>query len=205
MPEKIVHVVDDEAAMRQSLAFLMESAGLKVRTYESGPNLLQARSQLSSGCIVTDIRMPQMSGLELVRQLKADGVELPVIVITGHGDIPLAVEAMREGVLDFLEKPFDEDALLGAVAKALDHDDKHSGQRAETERIKAAFSKLSARERDVLAGLVAGKANKVIALEHGISPRTVEIYRANLMTKTGAAGLSDLVRMALLAGEGQTS
>lgn len=199
MPERTVHVVDDEAAMRQSLAFLLESAGHRVRTYESGEALLTSKP-LSAGCIVTDIRMPQMSGLDLVRRLKSDGCGLPVIVITGHGDIPLAVEAMREGVVDFLEKPFDDNLLLAAVGKALDQDDQRSAQQAETDGIKAAFAKLSARERDVMVGLVAGKANKVIALEHGISPRTVEIYRANLMHKTGAAGLSELVRMALLAG-----
>ncbi len=199
MPDQIVHVVDDEQAMRDSLAFLIESAGLKVRTYESGPLLLRAAATLAPGCIVTDIRMPEMNGLDLVRQLKAEGVPHPVVVITGHGDIPLAVEAMREGVLDFLEKPFDDELLLAAIHKALKQGDLESGQRAESDRIKAAINRLSARERDVLAGLIAGKANKVIAYDLGISPRTVEIYRANVMTKTGAASLSELVRMAVLA------
>lgn len=198
MPDQIVHVVDDEQAMRDSLAFLIESAGLNVRTYESGPQLLRSAGPLAPGCIVTDIRMPEMSGLDLVRKLKAQGVGHPVIVITGHGDIPLAVEAMREGVVDFLEKPFDDDLLLAAIRKALRQDDVLTGQRAEADRIKTTLQKLSARERDVLAGLVAGKANKVIAYDLGISPRTVEIYRANVMTKTGAASLSELVRMALL-------
>lgn len=199
MPEQVVHVVDDERAMRESLAFLLESAGLKAQTYESGAQLLRAGASLAAGCVVTDVRMPEMNGLELVRAMKAEGMAHPVIVITGHGDIPLAVEAMREGVADFLEKPFDDDLILAAVRKALRKEDIESGQRAEVARIKAALEKLSARERDVLAGLVAGKANKVIAYDLTISPRTVEIYRANVMTKTGAASLSELVRMALLA------
>jgi len=199
MPEQVVHVVDDERAMRESLAFLLESAGIKTHTYESGPQLLRAAGALAPGCIVTDVRMPEMNGLELVRALKSQDVAHPVIVITGHGDIPLAVEAMREGVVDFIEKPFDDELILAAIRKALQREDVVSGQRAEAARIKATFEKLSARERDVLAGLVAGKANKVIAYDLTISPRTVEIYRANVMTKTGAASLSELVRMAMLA------
>jgi two-component system, LuxR family, response regulator FixJ len=200
MPEQTVHVVDDDPAMRESLAFLLDSAGLTAATYESGPALLAKGTGLEAGCIVTDVRMPQMSGLELVRALKDAGLDHPVVVITGHGDIPLAVEAMREGVLDFLEKPFDDEVLLAAVRKALDQARAETGKRAETEAARVHLEGLSARERDVLGGLVAGKANKVIAYDLGISPRTVEIYRANVMTKTGAKSLSELVRMALLAG-----
>ena len=200
MPERIVHVVDDDPAMRDSLEYLLDSAGLQVRVYEGGPELLEQRETLTQGCIVTDVRMPQMSGLELVRRLKVEGVGLPIIVISGHADIPLAVEAMREGVLDFIEKPFDDEVLLSSIERALAHDEKQDGQRAQAEKAKEAFARLSARELDVLGGLVEGKSNKVIALDHGISPRTVEIYRANVMNKTGANSLSELVRMAMIAG-----
>ena len=199
MPDRIVHVVDDDPAMRRSLEFLLESAELKVKLYESGADLLARRQELTKGCIVTDVRMPNMSGLDLVRYLRIEGVDLPVIVITGHGDIPLAVEAMREGVIDFIEKPFDDEVVLSSIDRALARDRALDGERGERDRIKTAFDRLSARERDVLSGLVAGKSNKVIALDHGISPRTVEIYRANVMQKTGAASLSELVRMAILA------
>lgn len=202
MPDQLVHVVDDDPAMRESLEFLLDSAGLRVRIYESGQDLLERRADLNSGCIVTDVRMPQMNGLELVRRLRAAGVNMPVIVITGHGDIPLAVEAMREGVLDFIEKPFDEDVLLSAIDMALARGGMLDAQRLEVEKTKAAFQRLTVREHDVLAGLVAGKSNKAIALDHGISPRTVEIYRANVMNKTGATSLSELVRMAMTAERG---
>jgi two-component system response regulator FixJ len=141
-----------------------------------------------------------MTGLELARLLRERGVPLPVIVITGHGDVPLAVEAMRAGVADFLEKPFEEDALLGSIRGALDAQSKSGQQHAERQRFEAILSGLSGREKEVLKGVIAGKLNKVIAHELGISPRTVEVYRANVMSKTGAAGLSDLVRIALRAG-----
>lgn len=195
---RLVHVVDDDAAMRDSLTFLLESAGFRVLSYDGGPALLAA-GPLEAGCIVTDVRMPQMSGLDLVRQLKVLGVDLPVVVITGHGDIPLAVEAMKEGVADFLEKPFSDDGLLAAIRRAFQLYSADADRLADARRFKAAFDKLSARERDVLSGLVAGKPNKLIAYDLGISPRTVEIYRANLMAKTEAHSLSELVRMALVA------
>ena len=196
--DSLVHVVDDDAAMRDSLTFLLESAGHRVRAYESAWDLLEA-TPLAAGCIVTDVRMPQMSGLDLVRRLKALDIELPVVVITGHGDIPLAVEAMKAGVADFLEKPFDDEVLLDAIRRALRRYSAEADKLADAKRFKAAFDKLSAREHDVVSGLIAGKPNKVIAYDLGISPRTVEIYRANLMAKTEAHSLSELVRMALLA------
>jgi two-component system response regulator FixJ len=197
--DPVVHIVDDDPAMRDSLQFLLESAGFRPITYAAAESLLIRGAALEPGCIVTDIRMPDMSGLDLVRELKQRGLNLPVVVITGHGDIPLAVEAMRQGVVDFLEKPFEEDAILSAIGRALKSSTSHGGRSADAAQFRAAFEKLSARERDVLHGVVAGKLNKVIAFELGISPRTVEIYRANVMTKTGASSLSDLVRMALLA------
>ena len=203
MPDT-VHVIDDDDAVRGSLAFLLEGAGLTARAYASPDEMLGAVARSGAdfgpGCIVTDIRMPQMNGLELVRRLRATGVELPVIVITGHGDLPLAIEAMRAGVVDFLEKPFDDEALLAAVRRAIaGHAEAHRRD-AERRRFETMIAELSPREREVLGGIVAGKLNKVIAHELGISPRTAEVYRAHLMAKTGARTLSDLVRIGLLGG-----
>lgn len=200
MDDALVHVIDDDEAMRESLRFLLRSAGLAAKTYESALDFLAQQDEISRGCVITDVRMPEMNGLELVRRLKERGSPYPVIVITGHGDVPLAVEAMKAGVVDFLEKPFDDEALLRAVRSALDAGARTAQEQAERARFEVMLSGLSPREQDVLHGVVAGKANKVIAFELGISPRTVEVYRANVMTKTGASGLSELVRMALLAG-----
>lgn len=194
-----VHVIDDDEAMRKSLSFLLGSAGVASRTYGSAIDFLAQAHDLGHGCIVTDVRMPEMSGLELIRRLKERGIPNPVIVITGHGDVPLAVEAMKAGVVDFLEKPFDDEVFLRAVSAALDTGVRASQQDAERRRFEAMLEGLSPREQDVLHGVVAGKQNKVIAHELGISPRTVEVYRANVMTKTGAESLSELIRMALLA------
>jgi len=197
--EPVVHVIDDDEAMRESLGFLLDTAGLSARTYESATDFLDRADGLAAGCIVTDVRMPEMSGLDLVQRLKERGVGLPVVVITGHGDVPLAVQAMKAGVVDFLEKPFDDEALLTAIRSALTGPAIDGGNE-DARRFEALIASLSPREHEVLMGVVAGKANKVIALDLGISPRTVEVYRANVMTKTGAASLSELVRMALLAG-----
>lgn len=199
MPEGLIHVIDDDDAMRESLGFLLESAGLSARTYESALQFLDAALDEAPACVVTDVRMPDMNGLELVRRLRARGIGLPVIVITGHGDVPLAVEAMKAGVVDFLEKPFDDEIFLISVRAALDSGVRASQQEADKGRFEKMLSVLSPREKEVLKGVVAGKPNKIIAYELGISPRTVEVYRANVMTKTGAASLSELVRMALLA------
>lgn len=195
-----VHVIDDDEAVRVSLAFLLEMADLPARTYGSAQEFLQIAPMLKSGCIVTDIRMPEVSGLELARRLKDMGVRLPVIVITGHADLPLAVEAMRAGVVDFLEKPFDDVVLIAAIRTALGAQGDAVQNSAERDRFQKVLDSLSGREREVLQGVVGGKLNKVIAFELGISPRTVEVYRANVMSKTGAQGLSELVRMALMAG-----
>lgn len=200
MPEPVVHVIDDDEAVRDSLVFLLESAGFRALGYDSAIRFLDNLADRPFGCIVTDIRMPEMSGLELVERLNDGGAGYPVIVITGHGDVPLAVEAMKAGVKDFIEKPFEDRLILSAVRSALrrisEADDKDSQRRAAAGRIQM----LSAREHEVLQGLVAGKPNKVIAYDLGISPRTVEVYRANVMTKMQAVSLSDLVRTALLAG-----
>jgi two-component system, LuxR family, response regulator FixJ len=196
----LVHIIDDDDALRDSLSFLLSSAGIEATTYDSAAAYLNNARRGASGCIVTDVRMPGVSGIDLLRKLKSDGSSVPVIIMTGHGDIPLAVEAMKLGAFDFLEKPFDDDALLTSVRAALGHREKHSMQKEERKHIEERLALLSARERQVLDGLVAGQANKVIAYELGISPRTVEIYRANVMTKMQANSLSDLVRMALISG-----
>lgn len=196
----VVHVIDDDDAARDSLKFLLESARLSVRTYESGSAFLEAMPNIDQGCVITDVRMPGISGIELLQRLKKFPFELPVIVITGHGDVPLAVEAMKLGAIDFFEKPFEDDALLAAVRSALNQYEKDSKREADRAKIAARIEALSPRERQVLDGLVAGHPNKNIAFDLGISPRTVEIYRANVMTKMQAGSLSELVRMALLAG-----
>jgi two-component system response regulator FixJ len=199
MPEATVHVIDDDDAVRDSLVFLLASAQIPAAAYSSAKAFLAGFNADAAGCVVTDIRMPEMSGLELLQRLNTDGARLPVIVITGHADVPLAVEAMKLGAADFIEKPFDEDTLLAAVRQALDRH-KHDGERETAQaKARALIATLSAREKQVLDGLVAGHPNKTIAFDLGISPRTVEIYRANVMTKMQAGSLSELVRMAFSA------
>jgi two-component system response regulator FixJ len=201
MPSNVVvHVIDDDEAVRQSLAFMLRAAQIEVTIYDSATAFLAIRPMVSSGCVITDVRMPDISGIDLLQRLRELKIGIPVIVMTGHGDVPLAVEAMKLGAVDFFEKPFDDDALLAAVRTALDahtDDNKRDAERAE---INDKLAALSNRERQVLDGLVSGNPNKTIAYDLGISPRTVEIYRANLMTKMNATSLSDLVRMALVAG-----
>jgi two-component system response regulator FixJ len=196
----VVHVIDDDEAMRQSLAFLLGTVGMEVQTYESAMAFLAVAPEIKSGCIITDVRMPEVSGLDLLRRVQELELGIPVIMITGHGDVPLAVEAMKIGALDFLEKPFDDEVLLASVRSALNQLDQDQRRQTERSDIQGRLETLSNRERDVLQGLVAGHANKQIAYDLGISPRTIEIYRANLMTKMQASSLSNLVRMALIAG-----
>lgn len=198
-PEPAIYVIDDDDAVRQSLEFLLKTAGLTVQSFESAQAFLDILPQVNSGCVVTDVRMPEITGIDLLRQLRGSNPDLPVIVITGHGDISLAVEAMKIGAVDFLEKPFDDDQLIAAVRSALNRDAGAGKRKAELGAITEKLAALSNRERQVLDGLVAGNANKTIAFDLGISPRTVEIYRANVMTKMAANSLSDLVRMAMLA------
>jgi two-component system response regulator FixJ len=202
MSDKIViHVIDDDLAMRDSLAFLLDVNGYRTQVHESAGAFLNQGIADTPNCVVSDIRMPGMNGIELVRKLKSEGSMSPVVLITGHGDVALAVEAMKAGAADFIEKPFDDEELLGAIRRALDSrlvaQDDASAKRKDAE---ARLAELSPRERDVLQGLVAGKINKVIAHELSISPRTVEVYRANLMAKTGARSMSELMRLALAAG-----
>ena len=198
-PEPIIYVIDDDDAVRQSLEFLLKTAGMTVRGFEHAKAFLDILPQVGHGCVITDVRMPGMSGIDLLTRLKDSNPKLPVIIITGHGDISLAVEAMKIGAIDFLEKPFDDDHLIAAVRAALNRAAGVVKRKAELGEITEKLAALSNRERQVLDGLVAGKANKSIAFDLGISPRTVEIYRANVMTKMAANSLSDLVRMAMLA------
>lgn len=197
--EDLVHIIDDDEAVRESVAFLLDSAGIRSKAYASAEQFLDSFSAELSGCIVTDVRMPGTTGIDLLRRLAEIGSNIPAIVVTGHADVPLAVEAMRLGAVDFLEKPFDDESLIASIRSALTR--ARQGDRTEAERAAASsrIATLSPRERDVLEGLVAGKPNKMIAFDLGISARTVEVYRANVMTKTQAASLSELVRMALIA------
>lgn len=200
MPSDVhVCVIDDDDAMRDSLAFLFDTAGIAVRTFESAAAFLAVLPTENPTCIVTDIRMPEMTGTDLLRRLREQSNRVPVIVITGHGDIALAVEAMKLGAVDFIEKPFGDEVLLGAVRAAIERRGTSAEIDAERATVGARLATLSAREREVLQGLISGYPNKTIAYDLGISPRTVEVYRANLMTKMQAKSLSDLVRMALLA------
>ncbi len=195
--ETMLHVIDDDEAVRDSLAFLFDSAGLPVHAHESATAFLASPAVAGAACIVTDVRMPDMSGLELLRELRSRGANAPVVVITGHGDVPLAVEAMRAGAFDFIEKPFDDERLLEVVRRAIAAG---GGENEEQAAVRARIQRLSQRERQVLKRLVEGQLNKTIAWELGISARTVEVYRAKLMAKMEAGAFADLVRMALLAG-----
>lgn len=197
---ELVHVVDDDPAMRDSLAFLLETAGFAVRLYESGTALLERLATLVSGCVLTDIRMPGLDGLDLIRHLRETGNTVPVVVMTGHGDVPLAVEAMKRGACDFIEKPFDDGVLLRALRGALSQGRTPMAADPTVQDFLRRVETLSERERQVLDRLVAGATSKEIGRALDISPRTVEIYRAKLMAKTQAATLQDLVRRAVLAG-----
>lgn len=197
--EPIVYVIDDDEAVRHSLEFLIDCAGFAVESFPSADAFLSAAPPRSPACVITDVRMPGMNGVELVAELKKSGNAVPVIVMTGHADVPLAIQAMKAGVADFIEKPFDDETMLSAIRTALAQQAGHDEARAERERIAARIAQLSGREREVMDGLVAGDANKAIAYDLGISARTVEVYRANVMMKMQAKSLSELVRMVTIA------
>jgi two-component system response regulator FixJ len=200
MPDAAVYVIDDDDAARESLEFLLRSANFTVTTYDSGTAFLRSLPQIGFGCIITDVRMPDLSGIGLLRRLKELNVKMPVIVVTGHGDVPIAVEAMKLGAADFFEKPFDGDKMIARVHAVLTDSRKDADRDAERKELHDRLATLTPREHDVLKGLLAGNPNKVIAYDLGISPRTVEIYRANVMTKMKSGSLSELVRMVLHAG-----
>lgn len=205
MSEPVVHVIDDDDSARGALAFLLEASDYRVRTYDSALAFLAALPSADPGYVVSDIRMPDMTGLELAQQLSERKSGFPVIIVTGHGDIPMAVEAMRTGVVDFLEKPFSEERILAALKRA-GRVKAHEGPPGEAHvEIQARLDSLSERERQVLDRVITGHPNKVIARDLGISPRTVEIYRAKLMTKMQADNLASLVRMALTVEAPQTA
>lgn len=198
----VVHVIDDDDAVRDSLALLMEAAGLSARTYDSAEAFLKAVDRAEPGCVVTDVRMPDMSGIDLLHRLSDRLDRFPVIVLTGQADVPMAVEALKAGALDLIEKPFAADGILAAVTKALRQLEARSERTSRRAENSQRLGQLSAREREVLKGLLEGHSNKEIARDLAISPRTVEAYRANLMMKMGADSLSELVRMSLDADEG---
>lgn len=197
----VIHIVDDDPAVRDSLGFVLSTANWEVRAYASGAALLERVKDLEPGLIITDVRMPGITGLELIDELKRHGVRQPVIVLTGHADVSMAVEAMKAGVVDFLEKPFDDHALLAAVERGLGMQASAGANDAARSDVRARLAQLTARERDVFDAVSAGESNKSAAQVLGISPRTVEIYRANVMEKMQARTLADLVRMSLLAGD----
>ncbi len=196
----LVHVIDDDASVRESLALLLESAGYSVRPYGSAAAFLEAASDRSAGCVLTDVQMPEMNGLELQRRMSELQIRLPVIVMTGHGDVPIAVEALKAGATDFLEKPFEEQHLLDAVAGAIALSRREHDEAAAVADITARLATLTPREREVLDRLVAGQPNKTIAYDLGSSPRTVEVHRARVMEKMAARSLAELVRMTIAAG-----
>jgi two-component system response regulator FixJ len=198
--DRVIYLIDDDAAVREALVFLLSTAGFTARAFASGDDFLASLSSLESGCIVTDVRMPGIDGLGLQTTLRQRGITLPVIIMTGHGDVPLAVAAMKAGASDFIEKPFSDATLLEAIATAMRRQGEAAQRHAEVAGIRARLAALSARQRDVLAGLVSGQMNKTIAHELDISVRTVEVYRAALMSRMKASSLSELVRMVMLAG-----
>ena len=195
-----VFIVDDDEAMRESLAFLLGTAGFKVSLFELASKFLEALPDLKVGCLITDIRMPEIDGLELMRRLRAAGQSFPVIVMTGHADVPLAVEAMKLGAFEFLEKPFDDKQLIERINAALEQGAAVAAAAQETREISERIAKLTERERQVLERLVVGQSNKAIGRDLDISPRTVEIYRANVMGKMKVSSISELVRLTLRAG-----
>ena len=198
MSDDVVHLIDDDEDVRRGLAFLLGTAGFAVKVYESALQFLDKCGPSPNGCVISDVRMPDMDGLQLLRRLKEMGATVPVVIMTGHADVALAVEAMKIGAVDFIEKPFPDEILLAAIRSALASRTKLGV--GDASQVQARLTSLTTREREVLDGLLAGHPNKTIAYDLGLSPRTVEIHRANVMTKMAASSLSELVRMVLSAG-----
>lgn len=202
---RLVHLVDDDEAIRRSVGFALKTSGFQVRSYESGVDLLKAGTSLDPGCILLDIRMPGMDGIEVQSALREKGVTLPVIIMTGHGDVSLAVQAMKAGAVDFIEKPFEKAVLLSAIEHAMERLERSTAKHDRADEAAVKLQALTPREREVLDGLAKGLPNKTIAYDLGISPRTVEIHRANVMTKLGVRSLSEALRIAFAAQDHPTS
>ncbi len=201
-PNRTIHLVDDDEAIRRSVSFMLRTSGYLVKTYPSGVEFLGVAKDAVTGCILLDIRMPEMDGLEVQQALKERGVLMPVIIMTGHADVNLAVQAMKAGAVDFIEKPFEKTVLISAIEEGFARIDQAGRRHARADEAKVRLEPLTPREYDVLKGLVRGHPNKTIAYDLGISPRTVEIHRANLMGKLGVPSLSEALRIAFAAGLG---
>lgn len=199
---KRVYLVDDDVAIRSSASFMLRSCGYTVKTFGSGVEFLEVVGELEAGCILLDVRMPEIDGLEVQQALRERGISYPVVVMTGHGDVSVAVQAMKSGAVDFIEKPFEKSVLLEAIEDGLARIRQSSSNLSRREQARARLSVLTPREQDVLQGLVRGHPNKTIAYDLGISPRTVEVHRANLMQKLEVASLSEALRIAFAAGLG---
>ena len=200
--KRIIHIVDDDDAIRRSASFMLKTSGFDVLSYPSGVAFLKAVGRDAPGCVLLDVRMPEMDGLEVQQALQDRGITMPVIVLTGHGDVTIAVRAMKGGAIDFIEKPFEKAVLLEAIGAAFDRISANSSDEHRATAAKVLIAKLTGREQDVLKGLVLGLPNKTIAFDLGISPRTVEVHRANLMAKLGVKSLSEALRIGFSAGLG---
>ena len=199
--EKLVHIVDDDDSVRRSVAFMLKHAGYRVESYASGIEFLKEAKHAERGCVLLDVRMPEMDGLEVQQEMASRGIDMPVVILTGHGDVGVAVKAMRAGAINFIEKPYSKEALLSAIEEAYGRLDRQHDRELKANEAQVRLASLTGRERDVLNGLVAGNPNKTIAYDLGISPRTVEIYRANVMEKLRARSLSEALRIAFIAQE----
>jgi len=197
--QRTVHIIDDDAGVRDAVGLLLRTEGFRILPYDSAPAFLKAAQARPEGCVVTDVRMPGMNGIELIARMKEEHIALPVVVLTAHADVPLAVEAMKLGAADLLEKPFADDALIEAINAALNRQTAEDNKSRESHEIKHRLASLTRRENEILAGLLKGLSNKVIAHDLGISIRTAEVHRANIMAKMRAGNLAELVKMALAA------
>lgn len=197
--QKVVHLIDDDAAVRDAVGLLLRTEGFKVNTYDSALAFLKSAAGQADGCVVTDVRMPEMNGIALIAKMREDRISIPVVVLTAHADVALAVEAMKLGAIDLLEKPFEDEALLAAVSAALERRSAQDNRSKETLEARNRLATLTRRENEILAGLLKGSSNKVIAHDLGISTRTAEVHRANIMAKMRAGNLAELVKMALAA------
>jgi two-component system response regulator FixJ len=200
---RVIHIVDDEDAIRRSASFMLKTSGFAVQTWPSGVAFLKAARHAETGCVLLDVRMPEMDGLQVQQAMNERGIAMPVIILTGHGDVSIAVRAMKAGAVEFIEKPFEKAALLAAIGAAFERLDHADTAAARAAGAAVAIAGLTAREREVLEGLAQGLPNKTIAYDFGISPRTVEVHRANIMAKLQARSLSDALRIAFAAGLGR--